>query len=170
MGEKKTVLKLGIICVCASLFRLWIKSPPSQNEILRRGIANSNAPGSICPKNWHLPISGTQYNGTSGSFYYLLNKYGLTSNVAGTGQDGNNYNIASPPLSFVRSGSADINSGAVRVAGRHISVSSGITMGFVSPEPYVESKFRYFFVDSRHIDASEDSFRWLGFPLRCLAY
>ena len=73
-------------------------------------------------------------------------------------------------LSFVRSGSADINSGAVRVAGRHISVSSGITMGFVSPEPYVESKFRYFFVDSRHIDASEDSFRWPGFPIRCLAY
>lgn len=39
-------------------------------------------------------------------------------------------------LSFVRSGSADINSGAVRVAGRHIPVSSGTTVGFVSPKPF----------------------------------
>ena len=165
MGEKKTVLKLGIICVCASLFRLWIKSPPSQNEILRRGIANSNAPGSICPKNWHLPISGTQYNGTSGSFYYLLNKYGLTSNVAGTGQDGNNYNIASPPLSFVRSGLVNLYHGSLRHFGLNGYGWPSASRAF----DQVTSATAYFlFFNASDVNPSRgpDS-RWLGFPIRC---
>ena len=168
MGEKKTVLKLGIICVCASLFRLWIKSPPSQNEILRRGIANSNAPGSICPKNWHLPISGTQYNGTSGSFYYLLNKYGLTSNVAGTGQDGNNYNIASPPLSFVRSGHVGLGDGSLRgfgLDGYGWSSASGAFPSVTSATAY----YLYFGASGVYPSRGPGG-RWNGFPIRCLAY
>ena len=168
MGEKKTVLKLGIICVCASLFRLWIKSPPSQNEILRRGIANSNAPGSICPKNWHLPISGTQYNGTSGSFYYLLNKYGLTSNVAGTGQDGNNYNIASPPLSFVRSGVINSRFSSLRYAG----IASFGWESAAGPFTSVSSTDAYYsnFDDSKVHLSNGPHGRITGFPIRCLAY
>lgn len=36
-------------------------------------------------KGWHLPLSGGSNNTTSGSFYNLLSKYGLTSTVTGTG-------------------------------------------------------------------------------------
>ena len=131
-------------------------------------IANSNAPGSICPKNWHLPISGTQYNGTSGSFYYLLNKYGLTSNVAGTGQDGNNYNIASPPLSFVRSGLVILGNGALRYFGVNGYGWSLISVAFTS----VTSAAAYYL--DFHASGVGPSYgpnsRWHGFPIRCLAY
>ena len=53
----------------------------------------------FCPANWRLPLSSSTNNGTSGSFYYLLNQYSLTSSPT----SGNN-NIATSPLYFVRSG------------------------------------------------------------------
>ena len=61
--------------------------------------SSSDAADSICPANWRLPLSDSTYNETPGSFYYLLNQYGLTSSPT----SGNN-NIATSPLYFVRSG------------------------------------------------------------------
>ena len=49
--------------------------------------------GSVCPKGWRLPLAGTNYNNTNGSYYNLLNAYGLTEqtkSVAG------NYNVTLP--------------------------------------------------------------------------
>ena len=66
-------------------------------------IADANAEASICPKGWKLPTSGTQNNNANDSFYNLLKNYGLTSSVQGS-SDGVNYNIATTPLYFVRSG------------------------------------------------------------------
>lgn len=55
----------------------------------------ANASGSVCPKNWQLPLSGTMYNSTSGSFYNLLSKYdALTNDTASVGI------ITSEPLNF----------------------------------------------------------------------
>lgn len=62
-------------------------------------LQNTFAPSSICPLGWKLP-SNTQ-------FAYLLLQYGITSSVEGAevyDENGLTYNIAKPPLSFVRSG------------------------------------------------------------------
>ena len=57
------------------------------------------APDSICPAGWELPTSYSTYNSTPGSFYNLLNQYGLTSSPT----SGDN-NIVKAPLFFVRAG------------------------------------------------------------------
>lgn len=62
-------------------------------------ITNADAKNSICPKGWQLPTAGSQADGKSGSFQNMLSKYGLASAVSA-----GNYNIASDPLYFVRSG------------------------------------------------------------------
>ena len=59
----------------------------------------SKAPDSICPKGFELPASYSTFNSTPGSFYNLLNQYGLTSSST-SGDD----NIIKTPLFFVRSG------------------------------------------------------------------
>ena len=68
---------------------------------------NGDAGGSICPKGWTLPTSSTEQS--SGSFYGLLSKYGLTTSPTGSA-DGSNYNIASAPLYFMRNGYMDSDS------------------------------------------------------------
>ena len=59
----------------------------------------AEAPDSICPAGWQLPLSRSSNNAVSGSFYNLLNQYGFTSS---TGSGANS--ITRAPLFFVRSG------------------------------------------------------------------
>ena len=59
----------------------------------------AEAPDSICPAGWQLPLSFYSNNAVSGSFYNLLNQYGFTSS---TGSGANS--ITRAPLFFVRSG------------------------------------------------------------------
>ena len=59
------------------------------------------APSSICPKNWKLPLSGSKYNNTSGSFYNLFTKYGFSSSSDTV--------LMSAPLNFSRSGEIWVN-------------------------------------------------------------
>lgn len=64
-----------------------------------------NAAGSICPKNWRLPDGASDTR--SGTFGYMLKKYGVNSGVTGSvsvGANVYNYNIALSPLFWVRSG------------------------------------------------------------------
>ena len=61
--------------------------------------AGAEAPDSICPAGWQLPLSHSSNDAVSGSFYNLLNQYGFTSS---TGSDANS--ITRAPLFFVRSG------------------------------------------------------------------
>lgn len=72
----------------------------------RATVSGVVASGSICPKGWKLPLSSTAYNNVSGSFYYLLNKYGVAGVLenADTG-----YNVAREPLYFIRSGSVTVS-------------------------------------------------------------
>ena len=61
--------------------------------------AGAEVPDSICPAGWQLPLNRSSNNTVSGSFYNLLNQYGLVSSPT----SGNN-NIVKAPLFFVRSG------------------------------------------------------------------
>ena len=61
--------------------------------------SGAEASGSICPKGFELPLSHTNNNNVSGSFYNLLNQYGFTSST-GSGTN----SITRAPLFFVRSG------------------------------------------------------------------
>lgn len=65
------------------------------------GITSGKATASICPASWQLPYSSIPYNSTTGSFYYLLSQYGLTSSTI---NDSTGYSITHSPLYFVRSG------------------------------------------------------------------
>ncbi len=59
-------------------------------------IVSNKASGSICPKNWMLPIKGKEIDKT---YYNLLKKYNLTSNPSNA-----NYSIISGPLYFTYAG------------------------------------------------------------------
>lgn len=125
--------------------------------------ANGNiAPNSVCPTGWKLPFSGAgstkdTYNTISGSFYYLLNKYGLADSP--TSED---YVIYNSPLYLAYSG---------YVNG---PIMYGATSGSLWSSVSYSSQYAYalFFSDS-DIWPSYDSYalngRFFGRPLRCIA-
>lgn len=68
----------------------WDAATADSGEFVEGSAANS-----ICPASWRLPIGNTT---ESGSFYYLLEQYGLASSP-NSGND-----VTMSPLYFVRSG------------------------------------------------------------------
>ena len=123
----------------------------SGNEVSSSG----DATDSICPANWRLPLSGGS-NTENGSFYYLLNQYGLTSSPT----SGNN-NIATSPLYFVRSGYAYPNNSRLGSAGRNGYYWSGRARS---------SSYAYYLnVSSSSVYPSNGSGRYLGSSVRCVA-
>lgn len=92
-------------------------------------ISGNIAAGSVCPKGWKIPLAGEKYNSTSGSYYNLLNAYGLAKRVKSiAGQytvflpNGNTvtntvteeqYNINSEPLNIQRSGIVQASTGEI---------------------------------------------------------
>jgi len=79
----------------------WIAATNSTGlELLGTG---GKAAGSICPAEWQLPTSGPSYDQSNGSFYNLLNRYGLDSKISNT-VNGITYTIYSEPLYFVYGG------------------------------------------------------------------
>lgn len=121
-------------------------------------ITSGEAADSICPRNWKLPTSGTSNNTEPGSFYYLLNKYGLTTQVTN-----DNYDIASVPLFFVRSGFVAAN-------GRYL-YKTGKYGRYWSSTPDADAKNAYrLILGNIAVYASNNSYaRYYGFSLRCLA-
>ena len=112
-----------------------------------------------------LPTSNTTENG---SFYALLAPYGIATginsgSVTGTGTDGKSYNIAEAPLYFVRSGYVYINSGRLRHSG--ISGYGWSTRANSSDD----QNAYYLYFDASGVYPSTNFYRWVGFPLRCLA-
>ncbi len=94
----------------------------------------------------------------------MLSKYGLASSVA-AGQ----YNIASAPLYFVRSGDVDLHTTTVtfRYAGGVGDWWSSRTGTYTSS---TSATAYYFQVEpSRVLPSYGPSVRWLGFSLRCLS-
>lgn len=124
-------------------------------------IVNKAARDSICPKGWQLPSSGN--NTENGTFGFMLSKYGLTSSVRGKGTDGHDYNIASAPLSYVRSGDVSLVYGTLRIAGGYgygwsaQSYSSGGTNAY------------NLYFGASDVAPSYGSNRNIAFPIRCIA-
>lgn len=70
---------------------------------------NTSVIGSICPNNWKLPLSTTANNEVSGSFYNLLDEYGLVSSSPSTittpaGYPTPTFNIYAMPLYYLMPG------------------------------------------------------------------
>ncbi len=63
---------------------------------------NADAAGSVCPKNWKLPVS---HSTKKNSFAYLLQQYGVSGSLSGiSGVNDNAYDIVQSPLFFVFGG------------------------------------------------------------------
>ena len=77
-------------------------------------------------------------------------------------------NIASPPLSFVRSGFVDLYYGSLRAFGIYGYGWSSSSVAFTS----VTSATAYYLgFNASGIGSSHGpNARWVGFPIRCLAY
>ena len=116
-------------------------------------ITSGQAASSICPKGWELPTSS---NTSSGSFYYLLSQYGLTSNVT----FGSN-NIALAPLYFVRSGTVYPGGSLYGIA---------LSGTYWSSTPYSSNSYAYiFYFDYPVVEPSSYGTRQRGFSVRCIA-
>ena len=121
-------------------------------------ITNADAPNSVCPKGWMLPTAGSQADNKSGSFQNMLVKYGLASAVS-AGQ----YNIAADPLYFVRSGVVHPANSAGTFR------NAGLNGNWWSSRAYSSTTHAYHLHFNTSVDASHDSHRYAGFPLRCLS-
>ena len=114
------------------------------------------APDSICPAGWELPTSDPTYNSTPGSFYNLLNQYGLSSRPT----SGDN-NIVKAPLFFVRSG-------YVRPDFPYL-VNAGNNGNYWSSVAYSASYAYGLYFNSNFIVPSSNGSRYFGQPVRCVA-
>ncbi len=131
------------------------------------GITDSNASGSVCPKNWKLPSSNAT---TDGTFAYMLQQYGVQSkvNVAAGAEmstvgGNNNYDIALSPLFFLRGGR--VNPAATNkfhYAGQHGYYWSS------RADSSIYTAYSLYF-DSRDVGSLKDG-HYFGYPLRCIVY
>lgn len=114
-------------------------------------ITSDNAEDSICPKGWQLPTSNNQ---NKGSFYLLLDKYGLNSSY-------NSTTITQSPLYFNPSGY--VYSGSLRYAG-------DIGYYWSSTASSLTSLTYYLNFNSGDVNPSRtNGRRYYGFSVRCLA-
>ena len=125
----------------------------SGNDVSNSG----DATDSICPANWRLPLSSSTYNETPGSFYYLLNQYGLTSSPT----SGNN-NITTSPLYFVRSGHVYPRRGCLGSAG----YDGDYWSGRANSSDYA---YELYFYLSYVSPSSSYTYRYRGQSVRCVA-
>ena len=117
--------------------------------------SGSQAPDSICPKGFELPTSSSSFNSTPGSFYNLLNQYGLTSSPT----SGNN-NIIKAPLYFVRAG---------YVGGGSNLVSAGYRGLYWSSVADSSSIAYHLYFTSSSVTPSRSDVRYYGRSVRCVA-
>ena len=114
------------------------------------------ASDSICPAGWHLPYSGPNNNSKSGSFYYLLDQYGLANTSR-------NNTITRPPLFFVRSGLAYPLYSDMLYAGSEGHYWSSIAA------PYSEDAYYLHFASYYSVGPSSVKDAYFGFSVRCVA-
>ena len=115
--------------------------------------SSGTASGSICPKGFELPISGSYGNG---GFYYLLNQYGLASSPIS-----DNNNIVKAPLSFVRSGYVRLSWPFPGLIGDGGNYWSSVA--------YSSSLAYNLDFDSNNVDPSSNFDRYSGQSVRCVA-
>lgn len=109
---------------------------------------------SICPKNWRLPLSNMKYNETTGSFYYLLDKYGVTSSLS---NDNNDIRLA--PLYFIYGGTVS-NLGRLSEAGSNGYYWSSVT---------TNGTFAYFLAINETVHPFTGNGSFWGNSVRCVA-
>ena len=112
-------------------------------------VVDRDATDSICPKGWQLPTSNNQ---NKGSFYLLLDKYGLNSSY-------NSTTITQSPLYFHPSGG--VGFGSLGSAG-----SDGNYWSSTADNTYTAYNLNF---DSGSVDPSSRSNRYTGRSVRCLA-
>ena len=117
--------------------------------------SGSQAPDSICPKGFELPLSHTNNNNVSGSFYNLLNQYGFTSST-GSGTN----SITRAPLFFVGSGFVTPTS--------YLN-SAGNGGDYWSSVASSASRAYYLFFLSSYVSPSNNYYRYSGLSVRCVA-
>ena len=115
-------------------------------------ITSGNAEDSICPKGWKLPTSNNQ---SKGSFYLLLDKYGLNSSY-------NSTTITQSPLYFHPSG--DVYSGSLRDAGSYGYYWSSTAYSSASYAYYLN-----FYLGGVYPSDCYNRGRYSGQSVRCLA-
>ena len=127
---------------------------------------NTDAPYSICPKNWRLPTSGSSLdnNWKRGDFYTLAISYGanLENDYVDSSATGANfYNNAGPstPSNFLIAGS--YASGSFEGGG-------GYGIYWSSTSISTSSRARIFSFDSSRIFSASTRFRSDGVSVRCL--
>ena len=118
--------------------------------------AGAEAPDSICPAGWQLPLSRSSNNAVSGSFYNFLNQYGFTSS---TGSGANS--ITRAPLFFVRSGYVNPYNHSLDYAGK-----DGYYWSSVATSSSLASSLNF---RSSNVDPSNSSYRYPGLSVRCVA-
>ncbi len=81
--------------------------------------SNTDAPESICPKNWQLPTASSADSAftTSGSFAYMLAQYGLATSSSVGVVSGTQYDIRKKPIYMFRAGRTDTASGVISYVG-----------------------------------------------------
>ncbi len=121
-------------------------------------ITNTNASGSICPKNWKLPNYG---DSSSVSWGYMLTQYGVNRNSSGISSvNSNTYNIALSPLFFVKGGYIDSN--------YQTFYNAGNTGNYWSLQAYSNADYAYSFGFNTSVGLSNVGSRYYGYSLRCL--
>ena len=130
--------------------------------------SSKDAPYSICPKGWRLPISGDQLNDDykRGDFYTLASSYGanLESNYhADTGTGSNFYNNAGPNTipNFLLSGQYQSSNSFDRGGSEGSYWSSTSDSG--------TSTARYFIFSPTDLYVTYSRFRSVGASVRCLS-
>ena len=125
---------------------------------------NTDAPYSICPKNWKLPTSrttsATDWQTTS-DFYMLAHQYGLNSTTSTSESDADFYNQAGPGTTpnFLLAGFYNDS-----------SFFSGGSFGFYwSSTSYSGTYARFLFFGSSLVSSASSDNRRIGFSVRCLA-
>ena len=132
-------------------------------------ITNTNASGSVCPKEWKLPSSATSNTTIAkGTYVYLLQQYGLasawnTGSVTGTSPvNSNSYDIALSPLFFVRGGYINPSSTSK-------FIDAGQLGYYWSSRAYSSTGFAFnLYFGSSYVYPSDYTSRYYGFSLRCL--
>lgn len=148
-------------------------SAASAGASLENPIHNSAVQESICPKGWQLPASGRDSQGIvlarNRSFYKLLLSYGgpeakdyIFDENDGpyTSLEALTSNIAVSPLSFVRSGYANIDTGSFKYLGKSGFYLSNNALGH-----YVA---RLMFNDT-DVYPSANYSGYYGYSIRCVA-
>lgn len=159
-------------------------------------ITNADATGSICPKNWKLPTSGTDNNTKNGSFYNLLVGYGLDSKITSTNTNDNastswqssvnqattlptgfepvngiatDYTLTQGQFNIALNPLFFVRSGRPDISDGALGYMAGITHYWTSTasDNHGEAKNEYFDIQSSVPLAA--NFKYYGFSLRCLA-